>query len=741
MVSSVIPQQPLASVWRLIHNALEPGTFEDNLHNWKSLVSQLDDRLERDRIHAALSASQSTSLMVLQEWWHNRTGDQATPDLWKRWLESDRSGDRPKDEWPEYNNSLLKLWTNEFGYYREQPRQDLSQLLIDNMSQHLAEVRQSAVAIAAAHRLAHQCYRSLLKQHNEPGNGESRLFENEERQRFWAERSISAVANPCGWLDPTLEAGKRFPHYLWDIQNQRTVEVSTFQACPDYVVVSHTWGRWKDGTNSAQVPGVLWRVPCNTIFDVTDLPRQFLKFAIPTKYVWLDLVCIPQGSLGPAMMEIERAEIANQAAIFASAKHAVIWLNHIIDWNGLRQSLNWLSLRYLAEITAGGYQIADLLPDVTVGSSQHTQLAIKSKSPKTYNIAWRHPGRFSWQKWEPSGWFTSLWTLQEVCLQPHMWLCTRDWDIFSVGTKPVALDDIIALAGNVMNVMSSEENKLMPRGVYGLFATLGRTDLINLLEMTRVNILIFGNQRYCKRRRAEAIMSAIGSTRWCTSQSEASSKNEEALLENTFNLAFTEETRQAVGAAFFGVYDLTPRPKGSYRYDKLGRIQNVRASATLMPFTSEKFVQRSAPIRDSSAVPTEDHPSVSSWAISDKGGVNMKQAGLIASWPPSQETTSRPRVKANVLVFQDHRRLKDHVDLEKWLGEFRPNSEKHAVCLLRQADLHLHGVLLERVYLDLDTDSRPHFFKIGNFYIKRERDSPVGTLSFPPATEVDWLVI
>lgn len=37
------------------------------------------------------------------------------------------------------------------------------------------------------------------------------------------------------------------------------------------------------------------------------------------------------------------------------------------------------------------------------------------------------------QKAEPSSWFTSLWTLQDVCLHPEILLCDQDWRPLTIG--------------------------------------------------------------------------------------------------------------------------------------------------------------------------------------------------------------------------------------------------------------------------------------------------------------------
>ena len=75
---------------------------------------------------------------------------------------------------------------------------------------------------------------------------------------------------------------------------------------PDYICISHTWGRWIiDKAPAVDVPGVNWPVPQNTLFRVEDLPDR-LEAAFPGKCIWLDLVCIPQDRSKRALIEIGR---------------------------------------------------------------------------------------------------------------------------------------------------------------------------------------------------------------------------------------------------------------------------------------------------------------------------------------------------------------------------------------------------------------------------------------------------
>jgi len=55
----------------------------------------------------------------------------------------------------------------------------------------------------------------------------------------------------------------------------------------------------------------------------------------------------------------------------------------------------------------------------------------------------------------PCGWLTSLWTLQELCLRPDMWLCNRNSELLPAGLEetPVTMNTLIALTGECLRVV------------------------------------------------------------------------------------------------------------------------------------------------------------------------------------------------------------------------------------------------------------------------------------------------
>lgn len=246
-------------------------------------------------------------------------------------------------------------------------------------------------------------------------------------------RCLSGVnANPCPWL-PKSEG---LPFYLWDRHSKQTIQVSSLISRPVYTAISHTWGRWekmeRGRVKMTVVPGVGgWEVPENTIFDVKSLPTLLSKVPSSTRFVWFDLICIPQDHSPKA-----RDEIARQAEIFRNASHSIIWLNKLQSWEGLRSTIAWMSLVYLNVDPDPFWKVPRDNPSLNQNGNFTGLFEPYNFSSDTLR-----------KDMTICSWFDSLWTLQEVCLRPDMWLCNCDWELLTTGVEriPVAMNALIAL--------------------------------------------------------------------------------------------------------------------------------------------------------------------------------------------------------------------------------------------------------------------------------------------------------
>lgn len=164
------------------------------------------------------------------------------------------------------------------------------------------------------------------------------------------DRVLPKCCDICPWLvkDQKNMSRKNLPLYLWDTKTNRTVRVDALlkQAVPiSYACISHTWGRFKKNpSSSVQVPGVdNWMVPENSLFDVRDLPKILGQAKSGTRFIWFDLVCLPQDTTSPEYL----SEVSRQATIFHNASKCLAWINTVSSWTTLRASLRWLCLYYL----------------------------------------------------------------------------------------------------------------------------------------------------------------------------------------------------------------------------------------------------------------------------------------------------------------------------------------------------------------------------------------------------------
>lgn len=251
----------------------------------------------------------------------------------------------------------------------------------------------------------------------------------------------------CPWLedkqeDPFGLGG--WPEYLWHLKDRCLVRTRDLgPKRPAYTAISHTWGRWIKGADGYHVPnGMKFRVPLNAMFDIKSLPQslEHLGTKIDTDYAWLDLVCIPQGCEGDALDDehggLKQQEISRQGSIFRNAKRTIAWFHDVDSFSALQGLIEIAALSMIGADKALGEgtrhererRMARALIRMGDGPT-----GLFSKAEDTPN----GPGFQQWSKQQMgygedmnqpiNFWFTSLWTLQELCLRPDMWLATSDW--------------------------------------------------------------------------------------------------------------------------------------------------------------------------------------------------------------------------------------------------------------------------------------------------------------------------
>jgi hypothetical protein len=737
---------PLAGEHQNVPRSVPPCGYWDNVGNWLCMLEAWEENSERRTLLSLLSTAQRNSFRLLHEWWNNDRQDQGliyrewivTPDPGTSttphnpphlpWLEAPRRPE-PSMHGSEYNRMLFTLWWKEFAGYHPDDYNPSTPSTRRSVAV-LLRLRRNSAAIAAAHRVADLSYKRLTR----TWRNESDSITENITQHPLAEK-IPACIEPCPWLEPG-QGSDNLPFYLWDRQRNCTVSIAEFEERAPYIVISHTWGRWILPGIGAFVRGVPWLVPQNSLFSVESLPDILFRVPGSSRYIWFDLVCIPQDdSLR------KQIEIAKQAKIFAAAESSAVWFNTVTSWNGLQATMDWLSLEYLKVNNGGGYQVAGILTRAAKAAATSTGLVALCKKDGGEDQI-KFPSRKSRRRQlEPIGWFTSLWTLQEACIRPDMWLCDKSWNILRVDeTLPISLDYMVALFNASFPLWDMDRLKC-PNGPHELAGIFTNTGLHKLLDMSPVDALLFGNQRYCKERRAEAIMSVIGSTTWYTARIEAASSQgsvnsgfSDVLLEGKYPLDFVEESRQKLGALFFSAVNITRFSKKMYHVDSQNRISDTRIRATMMPFSSFSKSQRLSIVDHHLA--TVDHPAVQSWEVRGDGSVKIRRAGVLASWPSRNPSNIKVIIKATPAGFS----FSGEHKLDDWLQSFRPNAEKHAICLLRNFEPMCYGILIERIYLEPE---RKTFLKVGDFwfYYELTLGQSGGSYPFPEPKDVDWDVI
>lgn len=531
---------------------------------------------------------------------------------------------------------------------------------------------------------------------------------------------------------------------------------------------------------------VPWLVPENSLFSVRDLPDGLKKLAdkLALRYIWIDLLCIPQNGSEQASTEISR-----QVEIFGGARTVVAWLNTMRSWKVLRESISWMLLRPLVPDRAG----IDFRMNVQTPSFPFWMPFLNFlHSPGTLLVRWRFffstkgrikrrfnrlekrllsrappvpPGgpdhisaiEYGWDDDSNAAdmgfitfhWFSSLWTLQESTLRPDMLLANRGWELFKIASKvPVALDTITQLC-----CLSAWKSSPIP--VTWLMAMIYRSGICLNRDEKPLHALAIGTIRSCTSRRSEAIMSLLGCVEWHrkdvaerqSSTRPSSDLNGRHLFLDLYEYEFILEVRQKYGFIFFSSQCVSY----PFFFEVLERRKPL---GTILPFPARsqhrnarhtmKFIPRYV---------TEwchPHPSVDTWELLPDGSVKMSKVGILYSTPDANrggiwESLFRDRydIKApndrlplNSLKEADL--VKSHMPLGKWMDTHWTNFSKYAVVVSWSGSPFemIAGFILAEVEID-GSCSAKHLAKLADFQCIH-KDFTLSEL--PRITEVDWII-
>ena len=702
--------------------------YDTCLKRWYTVLESLQLTENGD---SNLSQAQFNAYALLYDWWYNAAFDSQVTSSVRDWIEKAARLHvgmkiRPRISGSRYNLILFDLWRNELINWKHQESGSI-----------LYNYRSMAAAEAACHKITENSSsvlsRSTLTAREHQSFSTTQLPELKKIHQVARHRPMTASIEPCFWIS---SHESRLPFYLWDKTENRTVTTEGLQS-PTYAAISHTWGRWRlQPSVDAHVEGVPWPVPENSLFQVRNLPWLMAQVPTHTRYIWFDLLCIPQNMSDPLFGPRAQIEIANQAEIFRLADIAIAWFNWIPHWSGLRSAVEWLVLLYTCLENTSTFRSDAAFEKATVAASETTHLL--SYPP---GVEARVEDL---EKSQPSSWFTSLWTLQEVCLRPEMILCARSWQPLQLGHGyRVSLDHIIALWINTYDSVIRErpniftsgydsalgERTKWPIGVTEIALLLEKTGMRELPRMLPQTVMILGNQRYCESRRAEAIMSVLDARAWF---SEGKTSEGDADVLGKYPLAFVQELRNKLGGKFFATADTF--------------FTEVNEMGTLLPFSDKSTAHRRVM---TNPFGTEDHPAVETWKICSNGQVLLPEVGIVAAYPPRSDKREIARVLCPSGMPGVPENLRDEVDLSPFLASFAAHQHKYAVCLLLSS-ARVNGLILaEEGRPDdcLGPDTTARFFrKIGVFFynangemhhaLRRGED-----YTFPESEKVDWIVL
>ncbi|OJJ55441.1 hypothetical protein ASPSYDRAFT_34368 [Aspergillus sydowii CBS 593.65] len=501
---------------------------------------------------------------------------------------------------------------------------------------------------------------------------------------------IPTILDPCHWLASNEAVG--FPWYLWDIElgcTVRTTEIPSENI--RYSIVSHTWGRLRDGEAMESVCGVPWRVPKITRYDVKLLPQMIKDAGFSEPYIWMDLLCIPQEMSVDWQLAICKAELPRQLAIFRNASTAVVWLNDVASWKSTEGAIVWMGLRYLGDDPTGPARYTGLY-DLDTGCDIAAPNASSPCGLVKADII--EDAEDTEQEQVPSAWFTSLWTLQEILIRPDMVLLDKNWQPLAIGnTLLITLDSLVSLAGE----LSATEDA--PIGAESLLSMFHDRHLSLLRIESRLVPLVLGANRVSTCPRAPAIMSAMGATNWFrgrTLQQFQSPEEADLLVLGCYPLDFVNEVLDLSGAAFFSCTTTTAT---LVMDDDTGTkpAPGYPLQGTMLPFMPIPANLYQGVLEPGDAqVDDIDHSSVSSWRIHLDGSVTLPTVAIIAS--NSIELQSSCQLKCLIQCNDPENITSLHtvwgvLPLYDWIRRF--GGDAHAICT-RLSEEHIVGIIIHR---------------------------------------------
>ncbi|RMJ05007.1 hypothetical protein CDV36_014326 [Fusarium kuroshium] len=410
-----------------------------------------------------LSIDQLSSYRLLQEWFKAQDQDPASAKNAKTALKDVSTANLGTTS---YHASLARLYTREMSTTKKfSVRPGKRQRLAD-----LRELRQKAATIAACQRIAISiCSTTSLASSNE--------------MSVTIKPPYGASIDPGFWIEKAESDG--LPYYLWDTHDRKVAILADLMAitqeAPEYVAISHTWGNSISAVRGwCHVPNVPWKIPYLDKLDVMELPEMLAHLSEEWRYVWIDLLAIPQGCNSDVLATRQRTEIKKQPDIFRNAKTAIAWFSDIQNWTLAPSVLQYLGLKFMMATSGDVINSAQAIEREALARSQLDETVEL--------MAWSWPDLADRKEkpGTPNDWFTSTWTLQETCIRPDMLLATAKFEFLKVtDNMMVCINDIAALCLVSKELIKGDQ----PRAVQDVLQTFENSGLVDLLDLQPLRVI------------------------------------------------------------------------------------------------------------------------------------------------------------------------------------------------------------------------------------------------------------
>jgi hypothetical protein len=279
----------------------------------------------------------------------------------------------------------------------------------------------------------------------------------------------------------------------------------------------------------------------------------------------------------------------------------------------------------------------------------------------------------------------------------------------------------------------------IPIGAQEIFGAFTASGLIDLIDLSALDILSLGRQRICKSSKVPALVAVLGIESWYllhASEFEREADKEGKVLD-LYPLSFLEAIREKHGAEFFcsrqsrARQELTAMKTYPDRPMTVWSQGNWNVTGSLLPIRYGCKIPR---WRSKTLV---DHPSVASWKLLPSGNVEIaKVAILAASWIDEPEGSIQAEINLQKLYESEENPIRVGLakDLPKVLQHMTSNIHYPFVAVVRydSADERkAEGVILRAL------DHTNHmWFKQGTFETTERSEHKI-----PESTEVEWLVL